>query len=219
VSRPLRVLVVDDHPVVRDGLRALLEPEADLELVGEAGSAQDAVRAAGRLAPDVVVMDLRMPGVDGLQATRTIVAARPRTGVVAFSLDDDEGAVLAALRAGARGFATKDADPDAVVQAIRAAALGDTVLTAAVGERLLARLTGAPAPAARAFPDLTGRERDVLERLAAGASTGEIAGALELSAKTVRNHVASVCAKLGVVDRTQAALRAREAGLGRPAAL
>jgi DNA-binding NarL/FixJ family response regulator len=137
VARALRVLVADGHPVVRGGLRAMLEPEPDLELVGEADSADAAVRAAERLRPDAVVMDVRMPG-GGLHATRRIVAARPRTGVLVLALDDDEPLVLAALRAGARGFAAKSADPAEVLRAIRAAAVGDTVVTAAVAQRLLA---------------------------------------------------------------------------------
>jgi DNA-binding NarL/FixJ family response regulator len=211
----LRILLADDHPVLRGGLRALMAETDDLEVVGEAATMPDAIDAAARLRPDVVVMDLRMPGGDGIEATRRIVGARPETGVLVLTMHDDEASVFAAMRAGARGYAVKGSGEEAILSAVRAVGRGEAIFGPAVADRLLELLADAPALAARAFPELTEREREVLELLSQGASNGEIARRLHLSPKTVRNHVSNVCTKLGVTDRAQAALRAREAGLGR----
>jgi DNA-binding NarL/FixJ family response regulator len=213
--RTLRILLADDHPVLRGGLRALMGETDDLEVVGEAATMPDVIDAAARLRPDVVVMDLRMPGGDGIEATRRIVGARPETSVLVLTMHDDEASVFAAMRAGARGYAVKGSDEEAILNAVRAVGRGEAIFGPAVADRLLEHLADAPALAARAFPDLTEREREVLELLSGGTSNGEIARRLQLSPKTVRNHVSNVCTKLGVSDRAQAALLAREAGLGR----
>jgi DNA-binding NarL/FixJ family response regulator len=209
-----RVLIADDHPVFRAGLRALIEQSGDLTFAGEAQNADEAVDKAGMLRPDVVVLDLRMPG-GGLSATRRIAAAVPSAGILLLTMHDDEESVLAAMRAGARGYVLKGAHEDDIVRAIRAVASGEAIFGAAVADLLLDLFADAPPAAERAFPDLTDREREILELLAHGSSNGQIAQRLDLAPKTVRNHVARICNKLQVLDRAQAALRAREAGLGR----
>jgi DNA-binding NarL/FixJ family response regulator len=209
----LRILIADDHPVFRAGLRMLIDRQADMECVGEAGSAAEAIAEAAARRPDVAVIDLRMPGGDGLEATRRIAAAG--TPVLLLTMHEDQASVRAAIQAGARGYAVKGDDEDAIVRAIRAVGRGEAIFAPAVAGYVIDQLAGAPAPAA--FPELTGREREILELLAAGASTGEIALRLQLAPKTVRNQMAGIYDKLGVADRAQAALKARDAGLGRSA--
>jgi DNA-binding NarL/FixJ family response regulator len=209
----IRVLVGDDHPVVRAGLRMLIDDSEGLSFVGEAGTTRETVDAALRLRPDVLVLDVRMPGGgDGIDAARRIAALEPGIAILLLTMHDDPGAAVAALRAGARGFVLKDAGADAVVRAIRAVAAGELIVAAALAGTLVELLARAPSAVARAFPDLTAREREIAELLATAASNGEIARTLGLSTKTVRNHVASICNKLGVVDRTQAVLRVRIPG-------
>lgn len=210
-----RVLIADDHPVFRGGLRALIEQSRDLAFAGEAQNADEAVDKARILRPDVAVLDLRMPG-GGISATRRIAAAEPSIGILLLTMHDDEESVLAAMRAGARGYVLKGAHEDDILRAIRAVASGEVIFGATVADLLLDLFADAPPAAERAFPDLTDREREILELLAHGSSNGQIAQRLDLAPKTVRNHVARICNKLQVLDRAQAALRAREAGLGRP---
>lgn len=212
---PVRVLIADDHPVFRAGLRMLVEREDDLECVGEAGTAREAVDRTRALAPHVAVVDLRMPGEGGLWATREITAAG--TAVLLLSMHEDRESVIAAMHAGARGYAVKGSDEGDIIRAIRSVARGEAIFAPSVAGYVTDLFAGAASPASRAFPELSERERDILERLAAGASNGQIAHALGLAPKTVRNHMASICNKLGVLDRAQAALKARDAGLGRPA--
>ena len=195
----IRVLVVDDHPLFRDGLTGLLATVADVEVVGSAGDGETAIRRARDLAPDVVLMDLNLPGTHGLEATRRIVACAPNCGVLVLSMLADEASVTAALRVGARGYLLKEADQAAVVAALRTVAAGGQV----IGPGLLRRSPAAPGV------DLTSRESEVLALLSRGLSNSDIARELDLSLKTVQNHVSRVLAKLQVQDRTQAALRIR----------
>lgn len=211
-----RVLVVDDHPLIRSGLRVLLAEEPSLELVGEAATGDEAIAAAAALAPDVVLMDLNLPDIDGVQATRQILAEHPHTKVLVLTMLEDDDSLRAALQAGARGYLLKGAGGDETVRAIHSVAAGDAVFSAPVADRVLdAAAPAPPAGAARqTFPVLTDREHDVLVLLAQGYNNAAIAQALFLQPKTVRNYVSSVFAKLNVDDRVEALLLAREAGLG-----
>jgi DNA-binding NarL/FixJ family response regulator len=210
---PLRVVVADDHPVFRSGLRTLLE-DLGVEVVAEAADGGRAVELAVEHAPDVVLMDLQMPGVNGLEATRRLSSAAPAVRVLVLTMVEDDATLFAALRAGAAGYLLKGAGPDEIDRAVRGVAAGDAVYGAGVADRLRAMFAAGPAPAPAAFPQLAERERDVLALMAGGASNSEIATRLYLSDKTVRNYVSSIFSKLGVRDRAQAIVRAREAGLG-----
>lgn len=215
----IRVLIADDHPVFRHGLRAALTGVDPVEIVGETTDGPAAVAAAVELRPDVVLMDLHMPGGNGIDATRELARLAPDVAVVALTMLDGDESLFAAVRAGARGYLVKGAEPDQIVRTIRAVAAGDVVFGAGIAARALAYFVTAPAGSrgARPFPELTDREVEVLELVGAGLDNAGIARRLHLSEKTVRNHVSSVFAKLQVKDRTQAAVRAREAGLGNPA--
>jgi len=214
-----RVLLVDDHPVVREGLRGMINAEVDLTVVGEAGSGAEAVALAESLCPDVILMDLRMPHVDGTVATARIRASRPGVKVVVLTTFDDDDHLFPALAAGACGFLVKDATPDELLAAVRAAAAGETPYSPAVLRRLVdqavrARLGEAPPPA---LPDtLTGRERDVLALVGAGLSNREIADRLHLGVTTVKTHVTSLLAKTGSANRIRLALLAAQSGLADP---
>lgn len=212
---PLRVLVVDDHPVYRDGLAMLLGSVPGLSVVGTAADGAEAVRCAREEQPDVVVMDVQMPGMDGIAATRAITSESPSTGVVVLTISEDDGTVFSAVRAGARGYLLKGADQEEVVRAITTVAGGGAVFGAALARRITEFFSAGPAGPETAFPQLTAREREVLDLVAAGRTNAQIAAALYLSPKTVRNNVSNVLAKLHVTDRAQAIVRARDAGLGR----
>lgn len=209
----LRILVVEDHPLFRKGVVALLDAVPDVEVVGPAGSGEEAVERAAHLHPDVVLMDLQLPGMSGIEATRAIVAADDAVKVLVLSLFEDDDSVFLALRAGARGYVLKDADEDELTGAIRAVARGEAIFSSAVAGRVLA-FFAVPRPAPKVFPSLTDREREILDLIAAGHPNPSIARALSLSPKTVANYVSAIFAKLQVADRAEAMIRAREAGLG-----
>ncbi len=211
---PVRVVLADDHPVVRRGLAALLWSVEGIEVVGQASSGLEAVREAQLLAPDVVLMDVRMPDLDGVEASRRIAATNPRVAVLVLTMHDDDETVFAAVRAGARGYLLKGAEQEEIRRAIHAVVAGEMIFAPGVTGHLLARLSG-PATPAGAFPALTPREREILDRMAAGRSNGAIATEFSLAAKTVGNHVSAIFAKLGVATRAEAIVTARDQGLGR----
>jgi DNA-binding NarL/FixJ family response regulator len=212
MTAPLRVIIADDHPIVREGLRAVVAALPDFELVGVAATGQEVLDAAATGRPDVVVMDLHMPELDGVAATRALLAEQPAVAVLVLTMFDDEEMLGAALRAGARGYLLKGASHTDIAQALRAVAAGGAVFGSGVANMVLGRLTGGPVR--ETFPELTTREREILGLLAGGAGNQDIARKLYLSPKTVRNHVANVLAKIGAADRAQAIAAARAAGLG-----
>jgi DNA-binding NarL/FixJ family response regulator len=211
----IRVLIADDHPVFRDGLHALVEAAPDLDFVGEATTGVEAVDLAASGRPAVILMDLRMPELSGIEATRRILEADPTVGILIVTMSEDDESLFAAMRAGARGYIPKDAERGEILSAIRAAAVGEAVFGASIARRVAEFFAAPRSPAAEPFPDLTERENEILELIAQGRSNGDIAGRLGITSKTVRNHVANVFNKLQVADRSQAIVRAREAGLGR----
>jgi DNA-binding NarL/FixJ family response regulator len=212
----IRVLLADDHPVYRHGLRAALTDASGIAVVGEATSGQEAVTKAQELDADVVLMDLHMPGVTGLDATRQLTEAAPGVAVLVLTMFDNDESLFTAMRAGARGYLVKGAEQEQIVRAIQAVAAGEAVFGAGIASRALAYFAGAPATgrAARPFPELTDREVEVLQMVAEGQNNLDIARRLHLSEKTVRNHVSNIFTKLRVGDRAQAVVRARRAGLG-----
>jgi DNA-binding NarL/FixJ family response regulator len=213
----IRVVLVDDQMLVRAGFRKLLDAEPEVEVVAEAGDGLEAIEAAGRFRPDVVLMDIRMPRLDGLQATARLLARAPGTRVVVLTTFDLDEYVFEALRAGASGFLLKDAPPDELVHALRVVAAGEALLAPTVTRRLIAEFTHQPAPRSDPRIDrLTARERDVLALVAAGLSNNEIAARLYLAESTVKTHVTAVLTKLELRDRTQAVVLAYETGLVRP---
>ncbi|MGV9360789.1 response regulator [Amycolatopsis sp. NPDC003731] len=214
---PVRVLLVDDQALFREALATLLATHEGIAVVGEAGNGDEALRSAAALTPDVVLMDLRMPVLDGVAATRRLRAEQPGTRVIALTTFDDDEDVFAALRAGAVGYLLKDVSSARLVEAVLAAARGESVLQPSVAAKVVARFAQLPdAPEPRPQPlvvPLSSRELDVLRLLADGRSNREIATTLFLAEGTVKNHVTNVLGKLGARDRTQAALRARDLGL------
>jgi DNA-binding NarL/FixJ family response regulator len=211
----LTVLIADDHPLFRKGMRALLESMPGVELVGEAQSGPEAVEMASLHQPDVVLMDLQMPGGSGLAATRQLSQTFPNIRILVVTLFEDEESIFTALRAGARGYILKDADEEEMKRAIRAVGEGEAIFSPAIASRLIDYFadTRSLSPRQDVFPELTEREREILRLIARGETNATIAEQLAISLKTVRNHVANIYNKLQVADRTQAAIRAREAGL------
>ena len=210
----VRVLLADDHPVYRLGLRALLESTAGFDVVGEAASGEEAVAASQELDPDVVVMDLRMPGLDGIEATRALLKVQPDAAVLVLTYSDEDQSLLDAVLVGARGYVLKDAGKEAILRAIHDVAAGEMVLGASVAKRLPNLLAGGSTPAPRPFPQLTDREREILDLMAKGIDNRQIAVQLGVGEKRVRNCVSEIYTKLAVPDRPQAIIVAREAGLG-----
>jgi DNA-binding NarL/FixJ family response regulator len=211
----IRVLIADDHPVFRDGMHGLLDSVLDTEVVGEATSGEEVVSQAAALQPDVILMDIKMPGINGIAATREILAASPHIGILMVTMLEDDESVFAAMRAGARGYVLKGANQADILLAIRAVARGEVIFGPNIARRLLRFFsTLRPQAPQRVFPDLSERETELLALMAQGKSNQEIADQLGLSLKTVRNHVSNIFSKLQVADRAQAILRAREAGLG-----
>jgi DNA-binding NarL/FixJ family response regulator len=214
-SRPIRIVIADDHPLFRGGLRALLDSVADTEVVGEAATGEEAVQVGLSLAPDVVVMDINMPGLNGIDATRSILDRNPAVSVLVMTMHDDDEAVFAAIRAGARGYVLKGAAQDETLRAIRSVANGEAIFGPGVAGRLQRFLAAPPSlDPSQAFPQLTDRELEILQLLAQRQTNAEIAARLFLSQKTVRNYVSAIFAKLQVADRAEAGLVARAAGLG-----
>jgi DNA-binding NarL/FixJ family response regulator len=209
----IRVLVVDDNATFRQGMRQLIDSVPDFEVSAAAGDGASGVDAALALQVDIVLMDLAMPGISGIDATRKLAAAAPHIGVIAMTMLEDDDMVVQALRAGARGYLVKGATQREILDSIRGVHAGQAVIGTDVARRL-GGLVGGPAPA-DPFPDLTGREREILNLLASGAATTQIADRLGLSPKTVRNHLSSIFTKIEALDRTQAVLKARAAGLPR----
>jgi len=217
MSPAIRILIADDHPLFRAGLRALLGSVDDTEVVGEAETGEEAVDVALALEPDVVVMDINMPGLNGIDATRRIVDHTDGVNVLVMTMHDDDEAVFAAIRAGARGYQLKGAAQDETLRAIRSVANGEAIFGPGIAERLQRFLTAPPSvDPSEAFPQLTDRELEILLLLAQRQTNAEIAAALFLSQKTVRNYVSAIFAKLQVADRAEAGLVARAAGLGEP---
>ena len=215
----LRVLVVDDHPLYREGLVTAMSVMPGVSVVGEAGDGHAAVEAARRLSPDVVVMDLHMPGLNGIDATRQVVSAQPSVAVLVLTMLDGDDSVFAAMRAGARGYLLKGADRGEIARALQGVAHGEVVFSAGIASRVLAFFAAGPGAAAAAldpFPGLTEREREILDLVARGLTNAEIARRLVVSDKTVRNHVSNVFTKLQVAGRAEAVARARDAGFGAP---
>jgi DNA-binding NarL/FixJ family response regulator len=215
-QQPLRVVVVDDHPAFRAGLASLLDSVAGVRVVGEAADGAASLDAVAELQPDVVLMDLHMPGVNGIQATRQLTEQHPDVAVVALTMVEDDESVFAAMRAGARGYLLKGADQDDILRAIRSAAAGDVIFGGVIAQRVIGFMSDQrPNYPQRSFPQLTERETEILDRIARGERNTEIARGLDIAEKTVRNHVSNIFTKLRVADRAAAIVRAREAGLGR----
>ena len=214
-NEPIRILIADDHTLFREGLRSLFASIADTHVVGEAASGEAAMALAESLQPDVVLMDIQMPSLNGIEATRRITQASPHIGVVMVTMFEDDESVFAAMRAGARGYVLKGADQEEMLRAVRCAARGEALFCPAIAARLT-RFFAAPRPTAlpHLFPDLTDREREVLDLIAQGRNNEVIADELVISRKTVRNHVSNILNKLQVADRAQAIVRARQAGMG-----
>lgn len=212
-DEPIRVVLVDDHPMYLDGLRLALDATPGIEVVGEAATGTAGIEEAARHQPDIVIMDVNMPDLNGIEATRRVVAESPHIGVIVLTMFDEDESVFQAMRAGARGYLLKGADHADIVRAVTAVARGDAIFGPALARRLIGYFA-AERRAAVPFAELTEREREVLELVARGCSNADIARTLFISHKTVRNHVSNVFSKLQVTDRAQAIVRARQAGLG-----
>ena len=209
----LTILIADDHPVFRKGLRALLASMPTTELVGEATTGEEAIKLAEQLQPDVILMDLQMPGGGGLPAIRQIVQTSPHIRILVVTMFEDDDSVFAAMRAGARGYVLKDMDDEDITRAILAVGHGEAIFSPAIAQRMMSFFSARPALPPDIFPELTESERNVLRLMAQGANNDAIAHQLALSAKTVRNYVSNIFSKLQVADRAQAIVKARDAGL------
>jgi DNA-binding NarL/FixJ family response regulator len=214
---PIHVLIADDQAITRTGLRTLLESVPDLEIVGEAANGAEVIELAAALQPDVILMDLRMPGINGIEATRRIHRTSPHIGILVVTIFADDTSVFPAIRAGARGYLLKDADQTELVQAIKTVARGGVIFSPGIAHKVLQYLSAPPPNVPKqAFDELTNRERDVLDLIARGYTNAEIAERLGLSPKTVSNNISNVLLKLQTVDRAKLMLLALEAGLGQP---
>jgi len=216
---PIQVLIADDHTLFRAGLHALLNLFPDIQVVGEASTGEETITKAEALQPDIILMDIQMPGVNGIEATRRIVRTSPKIGIIVVTMFEDDSSVFSAMRAGARGYILKEAGEEEVLRAIRAVAQGEAIFSPAIARRMAyffqtvseKKRTRSPE---EAFPELTDREREILEFVAQGLKNPEIAERLVISPKTVRNHISNIFSKLQVADRAGAIIQAREAGLG-----
>ena len=216
---PIKVLIADDHAFYREGVRAFLSNTTNIEVVGEAGNGDEAIAKSKEFEPNVILMDLKMPGLNGIEATRRIHETDSKIGVLVLTMFDDDDSVFAAMRAGARGYLLKDADKDEVVRAIVAVERGEAIFSPAIAQRMIQYFSAAPSASANKkqpdeFSELTERELEILNLIARGDNNNTIANKLSLSIKTVQNYVSSILTKLQVADRAQAIVRAREAGMG-----
>ena len=219
---PIQVLIADDHVSYREGVRALLSNSPEITVVGEASNGDEVIAKAAELKPAVILMDLKMPGMNGIEATRKITATQSNVGVLVITMFDDDDSVFAAMRAGARGYLLKDADKDELVRAISAVERGEAIFSPAIAQRMIQYFTASPAGQSSTkknqpaeFAELTERELEILDLIAQGHNNTVIANKLSLSIKTVQNYVSSILTKLQVADRAQAIVRAREAGFGK----
>lgn len=210
----IRILIADDHTLFRSGLRVLFESLAEMTVCGEAESGQEAINLAESLQPDVILMDIQMPEINGIDATRQIVNTSPHIGVIMVTMFEDDDSVFAAMRAGAKGYVLKGADQDEMIRVIQAVARGEALFGPGIASRLMAYFATPRLAMKPAFPELTDREREVLHLIAQGMNNGDIARHLHLSVKTVRNHASNIFSKLQVVDRAEAMIKARDAGMG-----
>jgi DNA-binding NarL/FixJ family response regulator len=210
----IRVLIADDHPLFRDGMHGLLDSVEDTEVVGEAATGEEAFGLAADVQPDVILMDIKMPGINGIEATREVLSTNPNIGILVVTMLEDDDSVFAAMRAGARGYLLKGAEQAEVLRAIRAVANGEAIFGPGIARRVMGLFSAEKPKAPQAFPELTEREQEILRLIASGSGNAEISSELFLSLKTVQNHVSNIFRKLQVADRAQAAIRAREAGLG-----
>ena len=212
---PLRILIADDHPLFRNGMRALLSSVPEIEVAGIATNGDEVISLAASLLPDVILMDLQMPGIGGIEATRSILHTSPHIRVLIVTMFEDDHSVFAALRAGAHGYILKDADEDEILRAIQAVGRGEAIFSPAIAQRLIDFFAAPHAVILpQIFPELTDREREILLLIAQGYNNSDIARQLTVSLKTVANHVSNIFSKLQVADRAQAIIRAREAGFG-----
>jgi DNA-binding NarL/FixJ family response regulator len=219
---PIKVLITDDHVFYREGVRALLSSVHEIEVIGEANNGDEAIAQTSELKPDVILMDLKMPGMNGIDATRRIHETHPKVGVLVITMFDDDDSVFAAMRAGARGYLLKDADKEEVVRAIVAVERGEAIFSPAIAQRMIQYFSASPASLSKKnqpdeFAGLTERELEILDLIAQGHNNLVISNKLSLSIKTVQNYVSSILTKLQVADRSQAIVRAREAGMGKHA--
>lgn len=210
----IRLVIADDHPLFRDGMHGLLDSVPDTDVVGEAATGEEAVACAMTLQPDVILMDIKMPGINGIEATREIMRVSPHIRILIVTMFEDDDFVFFAMRAGAWGYLLKGANQAETLRAIRAVANGEAIFGPGIAQRLLTFFSTTPVASPKVFPELTEREGEVLVLIARGQTNEDIARHLVLSLKTVRNHVSNILSKLQVVDRAQAVIRAREAGLG-----
>lgn len=211
----LRILIADDHPIFRDGICALLGATPMMQVVGEARNGDEAVELAASLQPDVILMDLQMPGLHGIEATRRIMQSNPHIRVLVVTMFQDDSSVFSAMRAGARGYVLKDATKEEILRAIQAMSNAEAIFSPAIATRLLSFFAKPPSmPQKDVFPKLTDREHEILHLIATGAPNSVIASQLSLSSKTISNYVSSIFSKLQVADRAHAIIRARDAGLG-----
>jgi DNA-binding NarL/FixJ family response regulator len=216
VERTIRVLIADDHAVFRWGLRTILGSEPDMEVIGEAATGKEVLERAAELRPDVVLMDIQMPQVNGIVATSRIREADPQAGVVVLTMFEDDESVFSAMRAGARGYVLKGAPPSDILRVVRSVGDGEALFGPEIAKRLMEFFSGPKRPPPEeAFPELTAREVEILDLIAQGHSNAKIAARLFVSPKTVANHLSHIFTKLQVADRAHAIIRAREAGLGR----
>jgi DNA-binding NarL/FixJ family response regulator len=210
----IHVLIADDHALFRAGLHALLNLYPEIQVVGEASTGEAAISAADDIQPDIILMDLQMPGVNGIEATRRILHSSPNIGIIVVTMFEDDDSVFTAMRAGARGYILKEAGEEEVLRAIRAVARGEAIFGPAIARRLVHFFAASHLEYDPVFPELTGREREILDLIARGENNAEIAQRLVLSPHTVRNHISNIFSKLQVADRAEAIIRARDAGLG-----